>query len=164
MKLIRRAAAAPILAVCLLLVSACSISINTSSTPTPKPSPTPTATAKPVSVVITAQLDSGRCETSSNVTVLVDGQNLGTMSVVNPLIQTDRLAVMLPPGPHSYNLKGTAFLQSNGQAISLKASGTGQVEVNDGTNNWAIQTDSTRIPPGVCPTPGTTWALVLQSS
>lgn len=159
----RRAAAASVLAVCLLLVSACSISINTGSTPTPSPTPQPTSTAKPVSVLITSQVDTGRCETSSNVTILVDGHNIGTMNVVNQLIQTDRLTVMLPPGLHSYNLKGTAFLQSNGQAFSLTASGRGQVQVNPGPNNWALQVDSTRIPPGVCPTSGTTWALVLQS-
>ncbi len=163
MNALRRPAAGPLLAVCLLLLTGCSISINSSSTPTPGPSPTPTSTAKPVSVVITSQVDTGRCETSSNVTILVDGRNLGTMNVVNQLIQTDRLTVMLPPGPHSYNLKGTAFLQSNGQAFSLNASGRGQVQVIPGPNNWALQVDSTRIPPGVCPTQGSTWALVLQS-
>lgn len=159
---LRRAAAVPLLAACLLLMNACSISINTSSTPTPSPHPTPTP-AKAVSVVISAQLDSGRCETSSNINVFVEGHNLGTMSVVNQLIQTDRLTVMLPPGLYAYTLKGTAFLQSNGQALSLTASGKGQVQVNPGTNNWALQVDSTRIPPGVCPTAGTTWAVVLES-
>lgn len=163
MSLFRRAAAAPLLVVCLLLVSACSISINSSSTPTPTPRPQPTSTAKPVSVVITTQLDSGRCETSSNVAVFVEGRSLGTMSVVSQLIQTDRLTVMLPPGQYAYNLKGTAFVQSNGQALSLTASGKGQVQVNAGPNNWALQVDSTRIPPGVCPTTGTTWAMVLES-
>jgi hypothetical protein len=163
MTVLRGAAGLALLAACLLLVSACSISINTSSTPTPSPTPQPTSTAKPVSVVISAQLDSGRCETSSNITVFVEGHNVGTMSVVNQLIQTDRLTVMLPPGLYAYTLKGTAFLQSNGQAFNLTASGKGQVQVNAGPNNWALQVDSTRIPPGVCPTSGTTWAVVLES-
>lgn len=162
MTLFRRAAAAPLLAVCLLLVSACSISINSASTPTPSPHPTPTP-AKPVSVVIATQVDPGRCETNANVTIVVEGRDLGTMSVVNQLIQTDRLTVMLSPGDYAYNLKGTAFLQSNGQAFSLTASGKGQVQVNPGPNSWTLQVDPTQIPPGVCPTAGTTWAMVLES-
>ncbi len=158
----RGAAGAAVLVVCLLALSACSISINTSSTPTPSPSPTPTSTAKPVSVVITAQVDSGRCETSANVTILMDSREVGTMNVVNQLIQTDRLTVMLPPGTHKYSLQGTAFLQTNGQSFSLKVSGQGQVQVNDGTNSWTLQADSTRLAPGVCPTQGSSWPLVLQ--
>ena len=145
------------------MAAACSVSINTSSTPTPtaKPRAAPTPAALPVSVVITSQLDGGRCETSAGVTMLVDGKDIGTMRVASQVIPTDRLTVMLTPGVHRYTLEGSAVVQSNGQVFSLKASGQGEVQVNPGTNSWTLAVDSTRLAPGVCPSGGT-WPLVLQ--
>ena len=150
----------------MLLVSACSVSINTGSTPTPSASPkaTPSPQPTPVSVVITAHLDSGRCQTSGNVTVVVGGRDLGTMNVVNQLIPTDRLTVMVAPGEDRYSLKGTAFVQSNGQAFSLKVSGQGEVQVNQGPNSWTLQVDGSRLPANVCPSQGSSWPLVVQTS
>lgn len=147
-----------------LLLSACSVSINTgAATPTPSATPAPTPTPKVVSVVISNQVDSGRCETSADTTVLIDGRDVGTMRVDNQAIHTDRMTVMMTPANHNYSLKGTAFFQANGQSLSLAVSGSGQVQVTDGPNSWSLAVDPTRLPAGGCPAAGSSWPLVLQT-
>lgn len=166
MRRLWRAGVTGLLALCLVAASACSVTINAGPTPTPSPSSTatPANAAQKVSTVITSSLDTGRCETSASVKILVDGQDLGTMTVASQVIQTDRMTVMLTPGSHKYTLQGTADVQSNGQVSTLKASGKGEVGVSGGTNSWTLQVDGSRLAAGVCPTPGSTWPLVLETS
>lgn len=146
-----------------LLLTACSVSVNTGSTPTPSPTPSATPTPKEVSVVITDQVDSGRCETSADVTVLVDGHSVGTMRVDSQAIHTDRMTVMMTPANHKYSLKGTAFFQANGQSSSLSVTGSGDVQVNQGPNSWTLQVDGNRLPSGVCPSGGGSVPMVVQT-
>lgn len=163
----RKATALSALLLCGLLLSACSISVSSNSSPTPSPrtspTPRPSPTPKPVSVVMTYQDDTGHCQTSAHVTVLIGGNAVGTMSVDSHAIPTDRLTVMVAPLNEKYSLKGTAFFQANGQSFSLNVTGQGEVAVNPGTNSWNLVVDTSRVATGGCPSGGSTWPMVVQT-
>jgi hypothetical protein len=151
-----------------LTVSACSVSINTGATPTPSPSPSnvakPSPTPSPTSVVISYQLDTAQCQTGAQVTVSIGGDDVGTMSVATHTNTTDRLTVMMAPVAQKYSLKGIAFFQVNGQSFGLNVSGKGTVPVADGPNSWALAVDGSRVSTNGCPSEGSSWPLVVQTS
>jgi hypothetical protein len=113
---------------------------------------------------MTYQVETGQCQTNAQVTVLIGGHSVGTMSVDSQSNPTDRLTVMMAPVDQKYSLKGTAFFQVNGQSFGLNVSGKGDVQVTDGPNSWSLNVDNTRVATEGCPTPGGSWPLVVQTS
>lgn len=149
-----------------LTVSACSVSVNTGSAPTPSPSHVakPSPTPKPVSVVISYQLATSHCQTNGQVTVLLGGHAVGTMSVGSEANTSDSLTVMVAPANQKYSLKGTAFFLTNGQSFGLNVSGQGTVPITDGPNSWSLDVDDSRLTTSGCPAEGGTWPLLVQTS
>ena len=85
---------------------------------------------EPVDFTLTDQL--GDRELSEQVTVLVDGRNVGNLTV-NQDYPNSRLMVTVPkPGQHSYTLEAVAVFNVQGTAVQYVGAGQGMINVSHG--------------------------------
>ena len=92
----------------------------------PDPPPPP---AEPVDFFLTDQL--GDEEVSEQVTVLVDGRDVGNLTV-NETYPTSRLKVTVLPGQHSYTAEATAVFDDQGTPFEYRGVGQGMINVRAG--------------------------------
>jgi len=88
------------------------------------------AVDEPVDFTLTDQLGDG--ELSEQVTVLVDGKNVGNLTV-NQEYPNSRLTVTVPKsGQHSYTAEAVAVFNIQGTPTQLAGAGQGMIEVRPG--------------------------------
>jgi len=87
----------------------------------------PPPPVEPVDFFLTDQL--GDDEVSEQVTVLVDGRDVGNLTV-NETYPTSRLKVTVPPGQHSYTAEATAVVDDQG--TEYRGVGQGMINVRAG--------------------------------
>lgn len=92
---------------------------------------TPSITQEqPVEFFLTDQL--GDDEVSEQVTVLVDGKDVGNLTV-NQTYPNSRLRVTVPqPGQHSYTAEATAVFVDQGTTFEYTGVGQGMIDVRPG--------------------------------
>jgi len=85
---------------------------------------------EPVDFTLTDQLGDG--ELSEQITVLVDGRNVGNLTV-NQDYPNSRLMVTVPkPGQHSYTVEAVAVFNVQGTAVQYAGAGQGMINVRQG--------------------------------
>ena len=86
--------------------------------------------AEPVDFLLTDEL--GDDELSEQVTVLIDGKNVGNLSV-SEAYPTAQMRISVPqPGQHSYHAEATAIFDANGQSFEYTGTGQGMINVRAG--------------------------------
>jgi hypothetical protein len=84
----------------------------------------------PVEFTLTDQLGDG--ELSEQVTVLVDGKNVGNLTV-NGEYPSSQLMVTVPQsGQHSYTAEATAIFDLQGDRVQYAGAGQGMIDVQQG--------------------------------
>ena len=92
--------------------------------------PQPEAREQSVDFSLTDQLGDG--ELSEQVTVLMDGKNVGNLTV-NDEYPNSQLRVTVPnAGPHSYTAEATAIFNVQGQRVQYNGAGQGMINVQQG--------------------------------
>jgi hypothetical protein len=90
----------------------------------------PEAREQSVDFSLTDQLGDG--ELSEQVTVLVDGKNVGNLTV-NDEYPSSQLRVTVPEaGPHSYTAEATAIFNVEGDRVQYTGAGQGMINVQQG--------------------------------
>jgi len=85
---------------------------------------------EPVEFTLTDQL--GEDELSEQVTVLVDGKDIGNLTV-NEAYPNSRLVVAVPTsGQHSYTAEATAIFNDQGTPVQYAGAGQGMIDVQRG--------------------------------
>ena len=94
------------------------------------PAVQPAVHAEPVEFTITDQL--GESELSEQATILVDGKNVGNLTV-NEQYPNSRLLVSVPtPGQHSYTVEAAAVFDDQGTPVQYNGAGQGMIQVQGG--------------------------------
>jgi len=89
-----------------------------------------TAQDDPVDFTLTDEL--GDDELSEQVTILVDGKDVGNLTV-NQDYPNSRLMVTVPrPGQHSYTAEAVAVFNSQGTQVQYAGAGQGMIDVRQG--------------------------------
>lgn len=93
--------------------------------------PRPTSlTSTPVDFVLTDQLGQG--EVSEQVTVLVDGRNVGNLTVNQDYPDSKMTVTVAQAGQHSYTAEATAVFNADGNLIEYTGVGQGMIDVEPG--------------------------------
>lgn len=102
----------------------------TTSGADPEKRPNPEAREQSVDFSLTDQLGDG--ELSEQVTVLVDGRNVGNLTVSDEY-PSSQLRVTVPKaGPHSYTAEATAIFNVQGYRVQYTGAGQGMINVQQG--------------------------------
>lgn len=137
-----------------VLIGVLFIGLGFGSTPSdPQPGPSTvhadTAQDEPVDFVLTDQL--GEYELSEQVTILIDGKEVGNLTV-NQEYPTSRLMVTVPKrGQHSYTADAVAVFNDQGNPVQHEGAGQGMIDVQQG-----------KIYAVVGSTTGDTWLVSIQ--
>jgi len=106
---------------------------NGASTPSlPDPvAPTPVyASHGPVEVMLVDDLGQG--EISEQVTVLIDGKNVGNLTVNGDYPHSSLRVSVNKPGQHSYTAEAAAVFNVQGYAMQYAGAGQGMIDVEPG--------------------------------
>ena len=92
----------------------------------------PIANDKPVEFTLTDQLGDG--ELSEQVTVLVDGKDVGNLTVNQEYPNSRLLVSVANPGQHSYTAEAAAVFNEQGTPVQYAGAGQGMINVQNGRN------------------------------
>lgn len=101
-----------------------------SDSPTPPVPNTNVLAAEPVDFLLTDQL--GEDEISEQVTVLIDGRNVGNLTVSQPYPNAELRVTVPQAGQHSYAAEATAVFDDNGETFEYTGTGQGMINVRAG--------------------------------
>jgi len=85
---------------------------------------------EPVEFFLTDQL--GESEISEQVTVLIDGKNVGNLTVSQSYPNAQLRVTVPQPGQHSYAAEATAVFDDNGNTFEYTGAGQGMINVRTG--------------------------------
>jgi len=85
---------------------------------------------EPVEFFLTDQL--GEDEISEQVTVLIDGKNVGNLTVSQSYPNAQLRVTVPQPGQHSYAAEATAVFDDNGDTFEYTGAGQGMINVRAG--------------------------------
>ena len=86
----------------------------------------------PVEFTLTDELGDG--ELSEQVTVLVDGKDVGNLTVNREYPNSRLLVAVASPGQHSYTAEATAVFDDQGTPVEYAGAGQGMINVQNGRN------------------------------
>ena len=140
-----------------VLVGVLFISLGFGSTPSnpqtgpngPGPVYAATSQEEPVDFVLTDEL--GDYELSEQVTILIDGKDVGNLTV-NQEYPSSRLTVTVPKrGQHSYTADAIAVFNDQGNPVEHEGAGQGMIDVRQG-KTYSVRSSQT----------GDTWLVSIQ--
>jgi len=85
---------------------------------------------QPVEFTLTDELGSG--EVSEQVVVLLNGKNIGNLTVDAAYPQTSMKVAEPAPGPYSYTVESTAIFLDGSNTVSYTGAGQGMINVQNG--------------------------------
>lgn len=109
----------------------------------------PRLSAERVEFTLTDQLGEG--ELSEQVTVLVDGKDVGNLTVNQEYPNSRLLIAVANPGQHSYTAEATAVFDDEGTPVQYTGAGQGMINVQNG-RSYSLRGSMT----------GSTWLVSIE--